>query len=283
MTDNNRVIFPPPMILEMQAVSNRRKLALPFDLPPILSISENEWWDFRTVIAWATIRDFSGGVGLLATNQLLNAQQVEGERFLVSAQRSMWGIVDDFSQHGLKIHRSPVQAHVQLVRALRRGEIASKGFLHDESLRRDIEPSEWTDLTIVDGWATRHGELVWSDVIYKQSDVERLFPPIGPDGVEVEIADPIEGEDAPGAVVEAAALVAEVEVGRYPPYEKGMVKKTWLLDRQVTDCAIKALGWNDQQGGKHADFHRKIMAMSNDQIKENTVAKTYRNAKFWDS
>jgi hypothetical protein len=261
------------LVPAMRALSNRLKLQLSFDIQStIFGQLGAEWWNFRTILAWAIIRDFNWGVNVIATGKILGVKRLDHERVSLSAQKAMMSIADEFSQYGLMVHLSPIQAEGQLITALRRGEVAAKGFLHDELQRMDIDPSEWTDLKIVDGWATRYGESVWHNILFRRSDIEHLFPPIAAAGGEV--VDAGESEDTLLPVVEVA-----FDAAPFPAFHPPL--KYWLLDRQVTDHALLKNGSAKADCNKSA-LYRKLAEMSCGQAKEDTIRKVLCRNSFWD-
>jgi hypothetical protein len=166
---------------------------------------------YREVILWAVFRSWSD---VASHRWLSNSVPGGAENFITALFNRLPQLIDQVQKSWVTIRLNPQSAHGRLMGALRAGEVQATGLRAGELERRAVLADQWEDLqitnfpgvstTVPDDRACLDVAPVWSRLKFERSDVERIFPPIVPDGVEVEIVDAGEGEDAPGPVVEAA-------------------------------------------------------------------------------
>jgi hypothetical protein len=249
MTDENVPFEPESAVERLQAYYRLQRLD--GVLNSIRKETEHErraYWSYREAIIWAVWRNWAAvpfmmdGGPVTVSGGAPHFLYALGEAVLVHVAHPTWNTIE----------MPPEGADALLIGALREGGLVAFGAREGDPSQREIPTHEWARLSTSayfwrcdddqGGWARlSNGDCVWGDLLFKRSDIERLFPPIGADGVEV--AEAVESEVAPVAVVDGAGKVSR-EHGKPISSEGVKTAANWLRHETIAgrtpsrkDCA----------------------------------------------
>jgi hypothetical protein len=211
---------------------------------------------YREVMLWAIFRSWDK----------VREFHYLADRLPGSPEKFKLALIYEIPNAGVIPQMIPDKAHRLTMESLAAGQINAMGFKVGETETRSISPDQWEHLTIgyfqgvsttaPDDRACLDGVPVWSRLTFTRSDVERLFPAIGPDGVEVEIANAGGGEDAPGAVVEPLSagtlpnfLRLHEDGSKNGSYVTAAEARAWGAERGVS--AERVTKWRTKVPAEH--------------------------------
>jgi hypothetical protein len=244
MTDEN-VPFEHEQAQErLQAYARRKRVdELINSLQADTAHERRAYWSYREAIIWAVWRVWAA---VPFSMDLWSVSCGGGAQTFLS-KLGKFVVIHVLDPSNNKIELSPEGAHGRLMGALEAGELVALGAYNGELLKRAIPTHEWVGLSICDfagmnpnvpdDRACRQGVPLWGDILFKRSDIERLFPPICSDGVEVVEA----GEVAP---VEATAVAKDKKYRLANTKDLEDLKALYKagFSRQ------KAIGWGKDRG-----------------------------------